>query len=345
MNLIVLGDYSTNIEKACEKCNYDYVNLSKLFHYDLTQVDYTRIFTPGKGEKYVANNSLGGQNLSSDAILEGDSLATHLFNICTFLARYNNVVLFVDVPEENILFYLKKNLNDCNKFIYNNGTNELGLLSPAYSEFLYKNPMLPYIFTKKSRIKNIISELENINYENHAYCYRPKQLGLDISMSSTGVAAKVVDVRGREKTVFGRIKTKRSKIDIHRMKQIREIVHCVEVRDRDGKSYIIDLSYATELCIEGGAFGAVQGAFRLGQYAGMFLGELYREGVNFFYVAPTSLKKIITGYGRAAKGLMEVMIKKRLDIEIAMNDDEADALCLLTCLTDPSIELKDENLD
>lgn len=344
MNLIILGDYSGKIEKACDKCKYNFLNLSTLLSNNFTQLEYTKILSLGKEEKDVGKNSHVSLKPGSDALMDGTSLYTKLFNICSFLAAHDNTILFVDKPEKNILFYFKKNLNDNCKIIFNDSLGLLDALPSIYSEFLYSWPTLPYVFTKKSRIKNIISELENAPEKLHPYCYRPKQLGLDISMSSTGVAAKVVDCRGREKIVFGRLKTNRTKIDIHRLPQIKKQINNLQVRDKVGNKFVIDLTYADEVCVEGGAFGAVQGAFRLGQFSGMFLSTLYRDGLKFYYMAPSSLKKVITGYGRAGKGLMELMIKKRLDVEVEINDDEADALCLLTCLIDPDIALKEENL-
>jgi Holliday junction resolvasome RuvABC endonuclease subunit len=55
--------------------------------------------------------------------------------------------------------------------------------------------------------------------------------------------------------------------------------------------------------------------------------RLFNAGIGFILVAPTTLKKFVTGKGNANKDVMRLEAYKRWEIE-AKTDDEIDAVCL-----------------
>ena len=346
MKILMLGDCSERLLKSCKKHGYQFTTLSKLLALTFLQDDYTPFKQFGKEESTLWKNYLFGANELVDSAKAEEQLAHLCTKIASFIDRSESLLVHLDYCDKNIINYLEKKITSKFTIVYHNSGSSEVVGDSSILDTLYSRPNLPYVFTKKSSIINIILELQSAATKRHPYSYRPYALGLDISMNSTGVACTGIDINGHVEILFGKVKTKRTKLDIQRLPQIKAGIKSAHVRNSLGVESVVDLRHASQVCVEGGALGAVQGAFRLGQYAGMFLVELCRSEVSkkFFYVAPSSLKKIITGYGRAAKGLMILKIKKTLKINQDINDDEADALCLLHCLIDPNISLKDENL-
>lgn len=346
MNILLLGDCSERLLKSCKKHDYQATSLSTMISLAFLQDEYTSSHQSSKGDITLWKNYLFNGNGDVDCATAEEHITYVCTKIAESISRSESLLVHLDWYNKKIINIIENKITT--KFtIVCNDSGKLDVTEDAaLLELLYSRPNLPCVFTKKSSINNIILELQNAVEKRHAYSFRPYALGMDISMNSSGIACTGIDINGHVEILFGKFKTKRTKIDIQRLPQIISGIKKVSVISRDGEQSFVDLRYASQVCIEGGALGAVHGAFRLGQFAGMFLGELCRgdAGKKLFYVAPSSLKKIITGYGRAAKGLMIVKIKSMLKISQDINDDEADALCLLHCLIDPDISLKDENL-
>jgi len=147
----------------------------------------------------------------------------------------------------------------------------------------------------------------------------PSLIGLDMSVTSTGltiVGSGIFNVRS--------IRTKPSKIfdpwdDIKRMNFI--------VRE------VMDISIKTGIrtfYCEAPAFGAYDIEGKLSQLRGLFLNTLFSRGYNYpLYIAPTKLKKFITGKGNTPKTLMgeairRIFSKESLNVTFT-NDDEIDS--------------------
>jgi len=342
----MLGDVTDRLLKSCAKHGYQFVALSNVIDIVFLQDYYTPFKQFGKGERSLWKNYLFHANHEIDSTSVNDRLLYVCTKIAEFMDRSESLLVHFNCGDKIFLNILEKKLTTNFTIVYNDSGASTHVTNTDILDILYARPNLPYVFTKKSSIKNIILELQNTTNKRHAYSYRPMKLGLDISMNSTGAACSCIDANGHIEVLFGTLKTKRTAIDIQRLPQIIKLVKYAPLIDNDGNKYYVDLRYAESLCIEGGALAAVHGAFRIGQFSGSMLAEICREGPSkkVFYVAPTSLKKLITGYGRSGKGLMVVKIKKMLKISQDINDDEADALCLLHCLIDKNISLKDENL-
>ena len=95
--------------------------------------------------------------------------------------------------------------------------------------------------------------------------------------------------------------------------------------------------------IEGYAYAAVgQALFDLCELGGLVRWELYRAGVPWLVVPPTTLKKYATGKGTANKSSMVVAARERLGYG-GVDDNEADAMWLraigLDVLDEPSCPL------
>lgn len=131
-------------------------------------------------------------------------------------------------------------------------------------------------------------------------------IGLDLSLTSTGVATPV-----------GETAIKSKKKGEERLVEIREAVLYLVVPF--GNPYII---------IEGYSFGQQHSqAHSAGELGGQVRVALFERGIPFVVVPPTVLKKFITGKGNAAKVEVSSTISARTGI-VFSTDDEADAYAL-----------------
>ena len=145
-----------------------------------------------------------------------------------------------------------------------------------------------------------------------------KTLGLDLSLTGTGV----VILEDGEIKVQKLIKSKPvGDLPISELKRIQKIVQDIEL---SLCSCTIDVAV-----IEGLAF-MVRNATALVQLSAlnyMVRAMLDRLGIPFIIVAPTSLKKFITGSGGSKKDVMLMETYKRYGVTI-LDDNENDAFGL-----------------
>lgn len=356
MNYLVLGDLSDKLVKACNNDGRKILSVSKLISNSISmmQNEYKAEEELSKQENSLWKYFLFRFATAYDADLLSKARGLLSPKICRYILSEINegekFLIHFNVYSDDLLSFFEKNLSKDFIVVYNDSDNKEAIRDKALLEILYSRPRMGYINTKKSRVKSILSDLSVVSGKLHKYALRPIRMGLDISMNSTGVGCSCIANDGAVDTLYGTLKTKRTALDVDRIGQINNIITSAKLKSlNDGAEYIVDLHLVEQACVEGGALGAVQGAFRIGLYSGMFLRELrdYGPHKKFFYVYPSALKKYITGYGRAAKGLMIIKIKEimRLKEDLPLNDDEADALCLLHCLVSDEINLKDENLN
>lgn len=157
-------------------------------------------------------------------------------------------------------------------------------------------------------------------------------LGLDVSMSNTGIAALAI-INGHKCLLAGSLKSDKELHDFMRGKMAGAQLSTLAMADvASGKKYLVDVTTCEHIAIEGGALGAAQGAYRLGRYCGLIVSN-FSALKTILEVAPTRLKKIITGYGFAEKWAVKKFVLEKLllpDCEW-LNEDESDALALLYC--------------
>ncbi len=75
----------------------------------------------------------------------------------------------------------------------------------------------------------------------------------------------------------------------------------------------------------------VQSAFRLGEARGAVMAVAATAGLEVVEYAPTTLKKAVTGTGRADKEQMQAAVARLLGPAFAPGSDEADALAAALC--------------
>jgi Holliday junction resolvasome RuvABC endonuclease subunit len=148
-------------------------------------------------------------------------------------------------------------------------------------------------------------------------------LGLDLSLTGTGV---IILENGK---IIKRILIKSKPVGdlpIDELKRIQKIVSDIEntFQDKNGTGPYINVAV-----IEGLAF-MVRNATALVQLSAlnyMTRALLKDHGIPFVIVAPTSLKKFVTGSGASKKDVMLMETFKRYNVSI-LNDNECDAFGL-----------------
>lgn len=72
-------------------------------------------------------------------------------------------------------------------------------------------------------------------------------------------------------------------------------------------------------------------ALKLGMVRGVALALAHQLGLDIYEYAPTSIKKMTTGRGRASKQQMQAMIAMRLGLTTHAPEDASDALAMALC--------------
>lgn len=138
-------------------------------------------------------------------------------------------------------------------------------------------------------------------------------IGVDLSLSRTGVClfwndtqeARTLNIRSTEKG----------------MKRLEDL-------EKKLKAVLYPFRESAFIVIEDYAFAAHgRNLFGLIEWGGVARLAAYKMGFNIITVAPTTLKKFVTGHGNAKKELMMQQILKAWNYEAA-NNDEADAYAL-----------------
>ena len=139
-------------------------------------------------------------------------------------------------------------------------------------------------------------------------------IGIDPSLVSTGYCT--ID-RHRRVLDQGRIETKKLR-GPERLKYIKEeLTHILYRFDN------IDF-----VCIEDYSFGSQgRAVFQIGELGGVIRVLLYESIIPYIEIAPTCLKKFVTGKGNSKKDEVMLHVFKRWGFE-AKNSDEADAYAL-----------------
>jgi len=183
-------------------------------------------------------------------------------------------------------------------------------------------------------IKNIVLHIKNESTcelrSEYKFCNSCEVCALDISMQSTGVAA-LCEIDGQSSILLGKIKSSADLDDISRgWRAAEELRRVTMLSISTGEKFIVDVTRAASLVVEGGALGAIQGAYRIGRFSGAVLSAFSNKTVPM-EVSPTRLKLVTTGKGRAEKFQMIAAARAHYNIpdSISISDDEADALSLL----------------
>lgn len=186
-------------------------------------------------------------------------------------------------------------------------------------------------FSSKAVIDSVAGISNGLDITNDLiFISKISSIGLDVSMSNTGVAV-LANFNSRNLILAGSFGSDSKLDDFTRGLAAKNYLRLLSLKDMAGNEYLADVTKSAHIAIEGGALGAAHGAYRLGRYCGMVMSNFKISSI--LEIAPTRLKKIITGYGFAEKAAVKKFALYKLGLTGGefLNEDESDALALLYC--------------
>lgn len=147
-------------------------------------------------------------------------------------------------------------------------------------------------------------------------------LGIDPGTATTGWAILEENKNRIEAVAYGLIKTAQDKKNEQRLLEISQDL------DRIIKKY-----HPQEAAVEKIYFFKNQKTvIEIGQSRGAVLLTLIKKNLKIFNYTPLQVKQSVTGYGRAEKKQIQLMVKNILKLKrIPLVDDTADAIAIALC--------------
>lgn len=147
-------------------------------------------------------------------------------------------------------------------------------------------------------------------------------LGLDPGTATTGWGVIEEDRKNPKLVAFGCIETSKHKDTFTRLKEIADdLNHLISEYEPDEVA-VEDLFF----------FKNLKTAVKVAQARGVLLLTIAQRGLGGYEYTPLQVKQALTGYGRAEKYQVQVMVKNVLKLDhIPKPDDAADALAVAIC--------------
>jgi crossover junction endodeoxyribonuclease RuvC len=149
-----------------------------------------------------------------------------------------------------------------------------------------------------------------------------RTLGIDPGTATTGWAI-LEEKEGKIKTVaYGHISTSSENSVSSRLLEVAQDLEKIIKKYKPQESAVEDIFF----------FKNVKTAVKVSQSRGAMLLTLEKKNVRIFSYTPLQVKQAITGYGRAEKKQIQIMMKNILRLKsIPKPDDTADALAIALC--------------
>ncbi|QQS61846.1 MAG: crossover junction endodeoxyribonuclease RuvC [Candidatus Moraniibacteriota bacterium] len=146
-------------------------------------------------------------------------------------------------------------------------------------------------------------------------------LGIDPGTATTGWAVIEVDIKPKA-IAYGHIQTSSKNKDVERLQEIIFDIRNICKKYKPQEAAIEKLFF----------FKNQKTIITVAQARGAILLTLANEGLSIAEYTPLQVKQSITGYGRAEKYQMQIMITSLFSLpEIPTPDDTADALAIALC--------------
>ena len=149
-----------------------------------------------------------------------------------------------------------------------------------------------------------------------------KILGIDPGTATTGWAI-VEEVKKNPRLIAcGCVNTSKFKSDADRLVEIGKDVELLIKKYKPDEAAIEDLFF----------FKNLKTAITVAQARGVLLYEIKKNRVPLSSYTPLQVKQALTGYGRAEKKQIQLMVKNILHLKcVPTPDDAADAVALAIC--------------
>lgn len=149
-----------------------------------------------------------------------------------------------------------------------------------------------------------------------------KILGLDPGTATTGWGLVNEEKKQCKLEAFGCINTNKNQPEPNRLLEIAVDLESLLKKYRPDEVAIEDLFFYKNL----------KTAIKVAQSRGVLIVICRKCKIPVFEYTPLQIKQAITGYGRAEKSQVQVMVKNLLSLEqVPKPDDAADALAVAIC--------------
>lgn len=147
-------------------------------------------------------------------------------------------------------------------------------------------------------------------------------MGIDPGTATTGWAI-VEENKGKMNPIaYGHISTSPKDSTSQRLKEVADDIEKIINKYQPQESAVEDIFF----------FKNVKTAVKVSQSRGVILLTLEKKNVKVFSYTPLQVKQAITGYGRAEKKQIQLMVKNILKLKsIPKPDDTADAIAIALC--------------
>jgi crossover junction endodeoxyribonuclease RuvC len=147
-------------------------------------------------------------------------------------------------------------------------------------------------------------------------------LGIDPGTATTGWAIVEDDKKSPRLVACGCVNTSKLKTDADRLVEIGKDVRSLIKKYKPQEAAIEDLFF----------FKNLKTAITVAQARGVILYEIKKNIIPLFSYTPLQVKQALTGYGRADKNQIQLMVKNILKLKtIPKPDDAADAIAIAIC--------------
>lgn len=149
-----------------------------------------------------------------------------------------------------------------------------------------------------------------------------KILGLDPGTATTGWSVIIEEKKQPKVEAFGCIETDKVKDSVARLKEIAFDLRKIIKKYQPDEAAIEDIFF----------FKNLKTAIKVAQARGVLILTCADKNLPVFEYTPLQVKQALTGYGRAEKRQVQIMVKNILKLkELPRPDDAADALAIAIC--------------
>ena len=147
-------------------------------------------------------------------------------------------------------------------------------------------------------------------------------MGIDPGTATTGWAV-LEEIKGAVKPIaYGHISTSPKNSVSDRLREVADDIEKIIKKYKPQESAIEDIFF----------FKNQKTIIKVSQSRGAMLLTLEKKNVKVFSYTPLQVKQALTGYGRADKKQIQLMVKNILKLkEIPKPDDTADAIAIALC--------------
>ena len=147
-------------------------------------------------------------------------------------------------------------------------------------------------------------------------------LGIDPGTAATGWAVVEEKSKNQQLVACGCINTSKIKSDAERLVEIGRDIKILLKKYKPGEVAVEDIFF----------FKNLKTAIAVAQALGVILYELKKNKLPIHNYTPLQVKQALTGYGRADKRQIQIMVKNILKLKrIPRPDDAADAVAIAIC--------------